>query len=238
MCFHNRNTNMTPKVKINGEEIETVNCIKYLGFSINNDIKRFYSLKDTINDIKIRSNVILNNFRSIDSAAKVCLFNSQCLSLYGCCLWDLGSKEVTDLEVAWRKSSRCILGISNRTHCEFIPHLMNTNDVRSIIEQRMINFYINGFQHDNKLISHIFRNSLLTSMSYYVRNLNVIIHKHKLKYKDVFDNCRQVRFKVRLPEQEWKIELIKQLIYERDFNCNDILNKQEINDILFFLCTD
>ena len=46
-----------------------------------------------------------------------------------------------------------------------------------------------------------------------------------------------MKFKQKLSEQEWKIGLIKQLIYDRDFNHNEILNKQEIPDILHFLCT-
>ena len=238
MYFNNCNIKVNPRVKINDVEIQVVDNIKYLGFSITNNIKKFYSTQDTINDIKMRCNVILNNFSCIDTVAKINVYNSQCLSLYGSCLWDLRSKEVSDLEVAWRKSSRRILGLSNRTHCEFIPHLMNTNDIKTIIEQRIINLYIDGIHHDNNLISHVFRNSLLTSMSFYMKNLNIILYKHKLKFEDFFCSCRRMKFKQKLPEQVWKIGLIKQLIYDRDFNHNEILNKQEISDILNFLCTD
>ena len=140
---------------MNGIEIEQVHSIKYLGFDIS-DSGNFYCLKNSINDLKVRANAIVNNFACLDTDSKIKLFNSQCLSLYGSCLWDLRSKQVNGMEVAWRKSSRRILNIDRRSHNVLIPHLMCTHDLRIMIEQRIFNFYANCLNHKNKLISNIF----------------------------------------------------------------------------------
>ena len=186
--------------------------------------------------MKIRTNAIINNFTCLDTESKVRVFNSQCLSLYGGCLWDLRSREVIELEVAWRKSCRRILNIDRRSHNELIPHLMRTQDIRTIIEQRIINFYKNCLSHGNSLVSNVFNNSFMSSLSYFKRNFNIIIDKHKINYEDIYKDKHKFKLKIPVPQHEWKINLINQILKDRDFNNYEFLTKNQLHKILEFLC--
>ncbi len=47
------------------------------------------NLEPVIGDMKVRTNVITHQFYSTSWQSKVLLFNGQCMSLYGCQLWNL-----------------------------------------------------------------------------------------------------------------------------------------------------
>ena len=57
-------------MKLNGQMISVFNEINHLGFTINNS-RSFYNISGTINDIKVRTNVINSNFRYFDTESKV-----------------------------------------------------------------------------------------------------------------------------------------------------------------------
>lgn len=69
--------------------------LKLLHLELNIDIKNdFYNISNIINDMKVRSNCIINNFCALDSMANCHIFRSQCYILYGCQLWNLESKQL------------------------------------------------------------------------------------------------------------------------------------------------
>ena len=157
VIFSNNTNNNTADlgIKINGESINTYNEVKHLGYTINNS-NSFCNIKDIINDIKVRTNVINSNFKYLETNSKVKIFLSQCQSLYGCNLWNLSNPDVNLLEIAWRKCCRSILSLPPRTHNVLLPPLMYAPDVRSIIEQRFLSFLIICLSHENVLISNMF----------------------------------------------------------------------------------
>ena len=88
------------------------------------------------------------------------------------------------LETTWHKLT---LNLHSMTNNNSIPLLMETPDIRSIIDKRMINFTSNGLQHSNPLVSDIFLNSLTDiKSSYFCKNVNIILKKYKLAYLDLF----------------------------------------------------
>ena len=64
------------------------NCTNIIDFS------------EVVNDIKVRSNVIANQFKPIAWQGKATLFMSQCSSLYGCHLWSLDDNNIKDVYTA------------------------------------------------------------------------------------------------------------------------------------------
>ena len=145
---------------------------------------------------------------SID--VRIELFNKQCLSLYGGVLWDLLDNQIVKLEVGWRKCCRNILSLSPRTHCALVPPLMNTSSIRTIIENRFVNFLINGINSKNDFIKFVFNNAL-TNPSKIVRNLNIVLHKHRFLYSDIFKG-RKVRLKDIAHPDKWRLNIIKELV--------------------------
>ena len=103
-----------------------VKCpVKHLGHLILNN-RHLYDLKNTISEIRTRTNIIMSNFSFLSTDSRICIFNSNCNGSYGCELVDLNSKDIDKLDCAWRVCSRRILKVPSRTHCCLLPGLMNT----------------------------------------------------------------------------------------------------------------
>ena len=102
--------------------------------------------------MKVRTNASINQFRPVSWKSKVTLFNSQCLSLYGCNLWRLDDKKVENLCTTWKICCRRLLGLSPRTRSHLIPQLMETAPILDIIMYRMLNFVLAGVNHKNNVI--------------------------------------------------------------------------------------
>ena len=235
MIFSNNRINNNINVKLNDKCVEVVSNLKYLGFDLQNSVDIF-NMKKTANEIKVRANIICKEFKNINTDAKIQLFNSQCLSLYGSPLWNICSKNIKELEVAWRKSCRMILNLNPRTHNVLIPKLMGTNDIKTVVDERFINFIIRGLSHNNTLISNVFKNSLYSDSSFFVRNLNSVLRSHGLK-NDVIFQTRKVKLKS-CTDFDWKIKLLNELIYLRDFKVYDFLSKEQVKVLIDHLCID
>ncbi len=84
-----------------GRNIQNVRSEKHLGhiISVRGSLS---NIEPVIKDMKVRTNVITHQFYSTIWQSKVKLFNSQCMSLYGCQLWNLDDPRVDELSVAWR----------------------------------------------------------------------------------------------------------------------------------------
>ena len=185
LYFSNHDFNIDFDIFLDNVKISVVSQCKHLGFNMSNE-KEIYEIKSSIDEMYVRSNVIRNNFYQLDSQCKKELFNSHCLSLYGCELWDLQSKFISQLEIAWRKCIRCLLDLPYRTRSHLISYITKTLDIRKIIENRQINFVINRISHESKLIGFFFKHALV-SKNFCMRNINIIFKNNpNVKYSDVF----------------------------------------------------
>ena len=223
-------------IQINNQKIESFNEVKHLGFCLSNS-KSFYNVKSTMNDFKARTNSIVTNFKYLDTNSRIALFNSQCMGLYGCSLWDLSTADIGRFEVTYRKCCRVILKISPRTHNILIPQLMTSKNFKCILEQRFLNFICDGIAHENLLISCVFRNSFMNNGTYLMKCINTILKKYNIEYIKIFGG-KKIVLNDKCFAEEWKINLIKELLYLKDFRIFDVLSLQEINVILNQICTD
>ena len=60
-----------------------------------------------------------------------------------------------------------------------------------MLEQRFLNFIIEGVSYDNFLVSDVFKNSIIYS-SFILQNINSIFKKYNLSYEELFKNKRLV----------------------------------------------
>ena len=97
--FSSHNNNLNVKLKLNNVEIPVSDSYKHLGNNIFNRNSMF-RVDDIITDMKIRSNVLINEFSKLDIESKKVLFKSQCLGLYGRKLLDLEHRSIYTLCVA------------------------------------------------------------------------------------------------------------------------------------------
>ena len=63
---------------------------------------------------------------------------------------------------------------------------MNTFPIINIIQERMINLYINGLNHSDSAVVRFFQNSLTSHSSYSLANGNIILNRFGTKYFDLF----------------------------------------------------
>merc|ERR1719369_1575175 len=109
--------------------------------------------------------------------ARVTLFNSQCLALYGSQLLRLDDRNIKKLCTTWKKCCRILLNLSPMTRSYTIHHLMGTAPILDSIMNRMLNFYLIGLNNEDDIINFFFRNSLLSNSSYVATNISKILGK-------------------------------------------------------------
>ena len=216
------------------DKIDVLSEVNHLGFIYNSCSKSIYNFEGVIKNIKSRSNVIIKEFKSIDTQSKVNLFKSQCLSLYGCELWDLKDKNIGKLEVAWRQCCRAILGLPSRTRSYMLPALMKSPSILNIIHSRAFNFYIRGINHKNKTIEFFFKNCLFNYNGWIGKNVNHILRLYNLSYDVLFS---KKRFKFKDEISDWRTKLILELIHNKDYLISGPLSNKEMNDILIYVAT-
>ena len=233
--FHN-----VPDLALNNKNIQIKNKIKYLGnFLINND--RIIDYKTNVSDIKVRCNAILSNFRFLTFEAKREIFRCQTGSYYGCELLNLHDKTIRELDVAWRVSSRRLLGVDMRTHCYLLPFLMNCHHPSDEIALRILKFYYKGINSSDNLINFIFRNSFYSMSSFMCQNIFLIMNKLSMPVLALFQNDFKITSAIKklkfICEMDWKSSLIVELLKCRDGAIFSNLNSYEIDLILKNLCT-
>ena len=75
--------------------------------------------------------------------------------MYGCELWNLNEKDITQFKVAWRKIKPRIWKIPPRTHKNLVCNI--TNNIDTIIDKRLVKFIYNSINQSNKTSSNILR---------------------------------------------------------------------------------
>ena len=227
--YHN-NVNIT----ISGCRIKNVKKEKHLGHTFQNS-HNIIDFDNVIRDIKVRSNVIVNQFRPISWQSKATLFMSQCSSLYGCHLWNLDDKKIKELYTAWNVSCRKILGLDARARTYLISPLMKSMPIEDIIMHRMLSFFLNGLNHKSYMISSFFKNVLTSNSSSMLRNVNYILQRVEMQYKEMFLTNKHVikqELKKRASQPDWRGNIVKELLEIRDKQLNCNLDQIEVNMML------
>ena len=137
MIFTDKNENFyyeNCKITLCGKIVKIVKTEKHLGhlFTSSNH-SHLINIDAVINDIKIRTNTIMTNFKSVCWQSKVKLFLSQCSSLYGSPLWRLDDKQIELLTTTWNKCSRKLLGLAPNTRTYVLHHIFDTMPIRYTI---------------------------------------------------------------------------------------------------------
>ena len=81
--FRRNNAN----IMLCGKQVKIVNKENHLGHVLSSDYchtSNLVNIDNVIRDMKVGTNAIITQFKPVSWNSKVTLFNSQCLSLYGC----------------------------------------------------------------------------------------------------------------------------------------------------------
>ena len=220
-------------IKFCGINIPVKNEINYLGTVLKND-SELHNTDKCINDLKIRSNVIINEFSHLDTAARAKLFKTQAMNFFSLELLDLDAQYINKLLVAWRVCSRKILKIDKKSHCNLIAPLIACKNPLLIIEERFLNFHRKLLNHSNSVIRHLINFTISNNFSNINKNLIDILLKHSISYDKLFLN-KSIKINDN-SELSWRIPIISELLQARESLININLNFQEIELLIRDLC--
>ena len=112
--------------------------------------------------------------------------------------------------------------------------------IGDIIMHRMMSFFLNGINHKSNFISYFFKNLLTSNSSVMLRNVNTILQKTNMKYKDIFQtNKNYVKQKLyeNIAQPDWRVNMVKELLDTRDNQLHSILEQNEVNMMLKYVST-
>ena len=113
----------------------------------------------------------MSRFRNISVALKIHLFKNFCYSFYGCQLWDLQHKCLSQFDVIWRKSIRRLWHLPYTTHCNLLSMFAFGNNFCSILCNRFVNFFHDCLSSRNVLIRFISNLAAASQMHVCGKNL-------------------------------------------------------------------
>lgn len=145
----------SPVFEIGGIIIENVDRWTHLGHVINIYLTDDDDILSRRNCLIGQANNFLCQFSKLDSVIKNRLFKTYCSSMYGCEIWDLSSKEIEDLCVAWRRGARKVWALPNDTSCDILYLIANVVPVFDEICRRVLNFIRSCSNCGSELISQV-----------------------------------------------------------------------------------
>ena len=91
------------------------------------------------------------------------------------------------------------------------------------------------------MLYHIsFKNLLTSNSSVMLRNVNTILQKANIEYKDIFHinkNFVKQKFKENTAQPDWRVNMVKELLDIRDKQLHSILEQNEVNIMLKHVST-
>ena len=230
------------RISLCGRIVKNVKSEKHLGHLFtSNSNTHLIDIDSIIRDIKVRTNIIVTNFRHVSWQSKVKIFLSQCSSLYGSSLWKLDDKQIERIITTWNICCRRILGVPPNTRTYVLHHIMDTMPIRYVIMSRILNFFISGLNHKCETISLLFKHVLISSSSYMLQNINMILKELNIKYCDLFKidkNKLRSIISERVGKPDWRSDTIKELLSLRENQTSCELTRAEIESILEFVSTE
>ena len=83
-----------------GEQVSVVEHEKYFGNFLSTNIYDRNNISNVC-DLYQRSNLLISDFRPCYCITLDSLFNTYCMHMYGCELWDLSCKYIDEFKVQW-----------------------------------------------------------------------------------------------------------------------------------------
>ena len=171
------------------------------------------------------------------------LINIYATSFYGSNLWLFSSESSERIFTSWNTMIRINWNLPNTTHRYFIEEISNSKHIKVTFYERYLGF-INSIRKSSKKCLSSLANIMCGDNGSLTRqNLNII--SEDSGYENVLGaNPRYISSLIKyaeVPEEEkWRINFLQELLLIRDNKLQidqNLLLKEEIEDIINFLCT-
>ena len=115
VIFSNKMDELTENIELNGQRLQVVKVIKYLGHKVTFNFKDTEDIAFRLQNFYASSNSIFRDFAFVDKQTLLFLFKSFCLPDYGIPLWNhhtvCNSKIFKTLDIAFSKALKRICGV-------------------------------------------------------------------------------------------------------------------------------
>ena len=141
-------------------------------------------ITENVCDLYKRSNWVISDFRVCDSSTLYSLHRAYCMHMYGCELWDLNCKYVSEFKEAWRKIKRRIWWLPYKAHNAIIHNLSYNIDLQ--LDARMLKFVHSCWNHCNSECKSFLSAKLHCIKSTIAANYKYLSYKYKICQDDWF----------------------------------------------------
>ena len=108
------------KAIFGGQALHFVDSVVHLGHILQHDLDDTEDIIRCSRDMVKKANCMLRLFSCVGPFVKTKLFQSFCLSLYGCALWNLSCKSLGVIEVAFNNILRKIWKLPRHSHTRIV----------------------------------------------------------------------------------------------------------------------
>ena len=228
------------KLKLCGNELPWVANGKHLGMRIDS-LKENILTKDVL-EKRARyiqsNNELMQEFAYTSCNTKAFInrtFNSHA---YGSILWDLYGREARMLYNTWSSSIRKMYRLDRKTHRYFIEPVSEMEHLRSSIMKRFIKFTEKLEQSPKVVVRNMYKilgSDCRSTTGANTRNISLEFNADPIKGPSR-DNITAF---ATIPEgEEWKINLVKEIIQIRDGAINSTgWTSNELDNVMTYLCT-
>ena len=113
ICFRScKSYRFLPVITLNNTVLQYKDEAIHLGHVLSFDLNDGPDITRALKDFNQKANCVLCTFHAADCVVKCFLVKLYCLSLYGCCLWHLGSLSLRSLQIAMNKVMRKFLAFT------------------------------------------------------------------------------------------------------------------------------
>ena len=226
---------MDPRIMMNGRHVESVSKVTHLGHVITKNINDF-DVSKCVGDFNRQCNMFLHNFKYANSYIRNILFKKYCSSFYGSQLYPLFDKGIDGICRQWRVAVRRVWKIPWQTHCNLLPFFANVMDPVLWFAKRCLSFVLKALNSKNYTVAYISGMARYGAHSVLGGNIRFLNERYLMDYKEIQKKwaaeCIVQTDTIRLVEQ------VKEIIDMRDdYVCRGLLNKEECQDIITYLCT-
>ena len=208
-----------PRISLCGSILEWKNVVKYLGIYVSSDLNDCDDIDFKCRVFYRSVNYLYVNFGKMPSEIINDLFNAYCCSFYGSQCWNLKSKSLQRLSIAYNKALRRVWKVPPNAHRHIIYGLCGRTSLISQLECRFHNLLINMVECENALINFIASFAVLDFSGMLGANIAYLMDKYKLTANKIYEKnvIRNNLLECRFSEKDkCTIQVIKETISVRD----------------------
>ena len=223
LCYNDK-LDQNPGLVINNIVVKKSDSAIHLGHLIGPCIQDNFIMQGRTKFVSA-FNSMFARFKFCSSNVLSKLFTSYCTSFYGCILWRLDLPIINEFYVTWRKIIRRIWRLSPRTHCNILPHLMNSPNIADQLFQRFKSFHVKSLNSQNFFVRNFTLSLPFSRSSAAFNRRHILSHSHNVNVNNIDDFSTSL--------------CIKELCNIRDnvFSINEQFTNFDVKSMIDLLCT-